>query len=175
MSVSDTNKNTEKKTNKYQLDESNILLIRELDIKDLKMNSEMFFNSLDGLANLKNGEKLMLEKDEKNNKVLLIDNSYYFQSVYRWYYGYNRHAIFCFLSNVIDDYIKFLKMLNTVYSCDKNSTDQKGDIFYDIYKKHNDFSVLCLQGLKYLKETYATNQEFDGLYQKMTNNLFLMK
>ena len=152
------------------------LYISNIDINDMENNSQRFLRVLDGLSKVMTGEKLRIRSEEKEKekekeeekeeeKVFEVDGSY-FQSVVRWYYGYNRTQTYLYLVDILDDYFKFLNMLEAIYKNDKNSTDSKREILLQTIETHHEFSKSCIKGLFHLSETYKNDIRFKNLYEK---------
>ena len=148
---------------------SSLIYISDIDIEDMEKNSERFIRVLDGLSKVKSGEKLFMttEGDETNFYV----DQMYFQSIMRWVYGQKRDEIYKELSTILEDYFKFLNMLENIYKNDKNSTDSKREKLLEIMGKHADFSNLCIQGLGNLTETYVDNEDYKSLYESYKKEL----
>jgi len=160
-----------------------LLYISNIDINDMENNSQRFMRVLDGLSKVMTGEKLRIkseeneekekrgneekekEKKENGEKVFEVDSSY-FQSVVRWYYGFNRTQTYLYLVDILDDYFKFLNMLEAIYKNDKNSTDPKRENLLQTIETHNEFSKSCIKGLFHLSETYKNDVRFKNLYEK---------
>ena len=124
---------------------SSLIYISDLDMEDIENNSQRFLGALDGLSKVKSGEKLYMVKE--NDETIFYVDQMYFQSIMRWVYGQKRDEIYKELSTILEDYFKFLNMLENIYKNDKNSTDSKRKLL-EIMGKHADFSNLCIQGLE---------------------------
>lgn len=147
-----------------------IFLISNLDIEDLEKNSQRFLRVLDGLTKITSGQKLQYVETENGLKIFEVDGSY-FQSIIRWVYGQNRVEIHDRLAIELEDYFKFLQMLNTIYTNDKNSTDPKREKLLEIMDKHTEFSNNCINGLNNLCETYKDDESFKSLYEKYKKSM----
>lgn len=147
-----------------------IFLISNLDIEDLEKNSQRFLRVLDGLTKITSGQKLQYVETENGLKIFEVDGSY-FQSIIRWVYGQNRVEIHDRLAIELEDYFKFLHMLNTIYTNDKNSTDPKREKLLEIMDKHTEFSNNCINGLNNLCETYKDDESFKSLYEKYKKSM----
>lgn len=142
---------------------SSLIYISDLDMEDIENNSQRFLGALDGLSKVKSGEKLYMVKE--NDETIFYVDQMYFQSIMRWVYGQKRDEIYKELSAILEDYFKFLNMLENIYKNDKNSTDSKREKLLEIMGKHADFSNLCIQGLGNLTETYVDNEDYKSLYE----------
>lgn len=142
---------------------SSLIYISDLDMEDIENNSQRFLGALDGLSKVKSGEKLYMVKE--NDETIFYVDQMYFQSIMRWVYGQKRDEIYKELSTILEDYFKFLNMLENIYKNDKNSTDSKREKLLEIMGKHADFSNLCIQGLGNLTETYVDNEDYKSLYE----------
>ena len=155
-----------------------LLYISNIDINDMENNSQRFMRILDGLSKVMTGEKLRIKSEENGEKekgengkngngekVFEVDGSY-FQSVVRWYYGFNRTQTYLYLVDILDDYFKFLNMLENIYKNDKNSTDPKRENLLQTIETHHEFSKSCIKGLFHLSETYKNDVRFKNLYEK---------
>jgi hypothetical protein len=149
---------------------SSLIYISDIDMEDMEKNSQRFLGALDGLSKVKSGEKLYIAKENSDETVFYVDQMY-FQSIMRWVYGQKRDEIYKELSAIMEDYFKFLNMLENIYKNDKNSTDSKREKLLEIMGKHADFSDLCIQGLKNLTETYVGNEDYKSLYESYKKQL----
>ena len=148
---------------------SSLIYISDIDIVDMENNSQRFIHVLDGLSKVKSGEKLFM-LTEDNETVFIVDQMY-FQSVMRWVYGQKRDEIHKGLKSILEDYFKFLNMLDNIYKNDKNSTDSKREKLLEIMGKHSEFSNSCIDGLGNLTETYVNNEDFKTLYESYKKEL----
>ena len=149
---------------------SSLIYISDIDMEDMEKNSQRFLGALDGLSKVKSGEKLYMAKENDDQIVFYVDQMY-FQSIMRWVYGQKRSEIYIGLKLLLEDYFKFLNMLENIYKNDKNSTDSKREKLLEIMGKHADFSKLCIDGLGNLTETYADNEDFNNLYESYKKEL----
>lgn len=148
---------------------SSLIYISDVDMDDMENNSQRFIRVLDGLSKVKSGEKLfMLTEDDET--IFHVDQMY-FQSIMRWIYGQKRGDIYIALVTILEDYFKFLNMLENIYKNDKNSTDPKREKLLEIMNKHSNFSNSCIQGLGNLTETYVDNEDFKSLYESYKKEL----
>ena len=148
---------------------SSLIYISDLDMEDMEKNSQRFLGVLDGLSKVKSGEKLYMTKE--NNETVFYVDQMYLQSIMRWVYGQKRDEIYKELKVILEDYFKFLNMLENIYKNDKNSTDSKREKLLEIMGKHADFSDLCIQGLGNLTETYLGNEDYKSLYESYKKQL----
>jgi hypothetical protein len=102
---------------------SSLIYISDLDMEDMEKNSQRFLGVLDGLSKVKSGEKLYMTKE--NDETVFYVDQMYLQSIMRWVYGQKRAEIHKELTANLEDYFKFLNMLENIYKNDKNSTDSK--------------------------------------------------
>ena len=149
---------------------SSLIYISDIDMEDMEKNSQRFLGVLDGLSKVKSGEKLYMAKENDDEIVFYVDQMY-FQSIMRWVYGQKRDEIYKNLEIILEDYFKFLNMLENIYKNDKNSTDSKREKLLEIMGKHADFSNLCIQGLGNLTETYVDNEDYKNLYESYKKEL----
>ena len=149
---------------------SSLIYISDIDMEDMENNSRRFLGALDGLSKVKSGEKLYMAKENDDEIVFYVDQMY-FQSIMRWVYGQKRDEIYKNLKIILEDYFKFLNMLENIYKNDKNSTDSKREKLLEIMGKHADFSNLCIQGLGNLTETYVDNEDYKNLYESYKKEL----
>lgn len=149
---------------------SSLIYISDIDMEDMEKNSQRFLGVLDGLSKVKSGEKLYMTKENNDETVFYVDQMY-LQSIMRWVYGQKRDEIYKELKVILEDYFKFLNMLENIYKNDKNSTDSKREKLLEIMGKHADFSDLCIQGLGNLTETYLGNEDYKSLYESYKNHL----
>lgn len=149
---------------------SSLIYISDIDMEDMEKNSQRFLHLLDGLSKVKSGEKLYMAKENDDEIVFYVDQMY-FQSIMRWVYGQKRDEIYKGLKLLLEDYFKFLNMLENIYKNDKNSTDSKREKLLEIMGKHADFSDLCIQGLGNLTETYVGNEDYKNLYESYKKEL----
>ena len=149
---------------------SSLIYISDIDMEDMENNSRRFLGALDGLSKVKSGEKLYMAKENDDEIVFYVDQMY-FQSIMRWVYGQKRDEIYKNLKIILEDYFKFLNMLDNIYKNDKNSTDSKREKLLEIMGKHADFSNLCIQGLGNLTETYVDNEDYKNLYESYKKEL----
>jgi len=149
---------------------SSLIYISDIDMEDMEKNSQRFLHLLDGLSKVKSGEKLYMAKENDDEIVFYVDQMY-FQSIMRWVYGQKRDEIYKGLKLLLEDYFKFLNMLENIYKNDKNSTDSKREKLLEIMGKHADFSDLCIQGLGNLTETYVDNEDYKSLYESYKKEL----
>jgi hypothetical protein len=119
---------------------------------------------------VKSGEKLYIAKENSDETVFYVDQMY-LQSIMRWVYGQKRDEIYKELKVILEDYFKFLNMLENIYKNDKNSTDSKREKLLEIMGKHADFSDLCIQGLGNLTETYVGDEDYKSLYESYKKHL----
>ena len=148
---------------------SSLIYISDIDIEDMENNSHRFIRVLHGLSKVKSGEKLYMAKE--NDEIVFNVDQMYFQSIMRWVYGQKRDEIHKGLKSILEDYFKFLNMLDNIYKNDKNSTDSKRENLLEIMGKHADFSNLCIDGLGNLTETYVDNKDFKTLYESYKKEL----
>lgn len=148
---------------------SSLIYISDLDMEDMEKNSQRFLGVLDGLSKVKSGEKLYMTKE--NDETVFYVDQMYLQSIMRWVYGQKRDEIYKELKVILEDYFKFLNMLENIYKNDKNSTDSKREKLLEIMGKHADFSDLCIQGLGNLTETYLGNEDYKSLYESYKKQL----
>lgn len=149
---------------------SSLIYISDIDMEDMEKNSQRFLGALDGVSKVKPGEKLYIAKENSDETVFYVDQMY-LQSIMRWVYGQKRDEIYKELKVILEDYFKFLNMLENIYKNDKNSTDSKREKLLEIMGKHADFSNLCIQGLKNLTETYVDNEDYKSLYELYKKHL----
>ena len=81
----------------------------KFDINDMKNTFENFKKKLEIFKEYDGYQKLWINQE---TDLLIIDDSYYFQKVIRWWYVQNRDNICNYLEKVLEHYKLFIQMIN---------------------------------------------------------------
>ena len=81
----------------------------KFDINDMKNTFENFKKKLEIFQKYDGYQKLWINQE---TDLLIIDDSYYFQKVIRWWYVQNRDYICNYLEKVLEHYKLFIQMIN---------------------------------------------------------------
>ena len=120
-----------------------------IDMKEMSKSMKKFEDRFDCLRELKSGDKLSYDADNK----LYISTSGYLQAVSRWYYSQSRTNVFTQLEEQIKEFILFLRYLYNSYLGYLSSNIEPTQ-YKEIIGRANKLSGILLNALYFLGITY---------------------
>jgi len=137
----------------------------------------LFYNNLDELSKIKNGDKLYIE-----NNCIKIDEPYMFQGIWRYCNNVSRKDAILVINKLLNDIELFFNSLllknitksSIEFTATSNNINNRIKIKqdeYNILSKINTKLKLSIPGIENLKKTYETDNEISGETDKIISKI----
>jgi hypothetical protein len=137
----------------------------------------LFYNNLDELSKIKNGDKLYIE-----NNCIKIDEPYMFQGIWRYCNNVSRKDAILVINKLLNDIELFFNslLLKNITKSSIQFTATSNNVNSRIKIKQDEYNILytintklklSIPGIENLKKTYETDNEISGETDKIISKI----